>query len=101
MIWKDYLKLSEIASYSKLARASKAPPRPLRWNRVNTTFLLQMRAVRAITNCDYLAHSDPLFSDIKILIIFKINALQTAKFMFAYYHQNLPCVFSNFFITMQ
>ena len=26
MIWKDYLKLSEIASYSKLARASKAPP---------------------------------------------------------------------------
>ena len=28
MIWKDYLKLSEIASYSKLARASKAPPPP-------------------------------------------------------------------------
>ena len=26
MIWKDYLKLSEIARYSKLARASKAPP---------------------------------------------------------------------------
>ena len=25
MIWKDNLKLSEIASYSKLARASKAP----------------------------------------------------------------------------
>ena len=28
MIWKDYLKLSEIASYSKLTRASKAPPPP-------------------------------------------------------------------------
>ena len=28
MIWKDYLKLSEIASYSKLARASKAPQSP-------------------------------------------------------------------------
>ena len=28
MIWKDYLKLSEIASYSKLARASKAPKSP-------------------------------------------------------------------------
>ena len=26
MIWKDYFKLSEIASYSKLARALKAPP---------------------------------------------------------------------------
>ena len=32
MIWKDNLKLPEIASYSKLARASKAPfplPPPL------------------------------------------------------------------------
>ena len=28
MIWKDYLKLSENAGYSKLARASKAPPPP-------------------------------------------------------------------------
>ena len=28
MIWKDYLKLPEIASYSKLALASKAPPPP-------------------------------------------------------------------------
>ena len=27
-IWKDYLKLSEIASSSKLARASKAPSPP-------------------------------------------------------------------------
>ena len=36
MIWKDYLKLSEIASYSKLPRASKAPPPPPRRNRVNT-----------------------------------------------------------------
>ena len=28
MIWKDYLKLSEIASYSKLERASTPPPPP-------------------------------------------------------------------------
>ena len=28
MIWKHYLKLSEIESYSKLARTSKAPPPP-------------------------------------------------------------------------
>ena len=62
-------------------------------------FLLQKRAVRAITNSNYLAHSAPLFSDLKILDIFKISALQTAKFMFSYYHQNLPSVFSNLFIT--
>ena len=37
MIWKDYLKLSEIANYSKLARASNPPPPPpSRRNRVNT-----------------------------------------------------------------
>ena len=41
MIWKDYFKLSEIASYSKLARASKAPPPPLsRRNRVNADFVI-------------------------------------------------------------
>ena len=35
MIWKDYLKLSEFAGYSKLARASKVPPPP-RPNRVRS-----------------------------------------------------------------
>ena len=34
MIWKDYLKLSEIANYSKLARHQKPPPSPPRQNRV-------------------------------------------------------------------
>ena len=66
---------------------------------LNRIFLLQKRAVRAITNSNYLAHSAPLFSDLKILDIFKVSALQTAKFMFFYYHQNLPSVFSNLFIT--
>ena len=28
MIWKDYLKVTENASYSKLARAPTAPPPP-------------------------------------------------------------------------
>ena len=51
--------------------------------------------MRAIINSNYLAHSAPIFSDLKILDIFKINVLQTAKFMFSYYHQNLPSVFSN------
>ena len=36
MIWKDYLKLFEFAGYSKLARASKAPPPPPRPNRVRS-----------------------------------------------------------------
>ena len=46
MIWKDYLKSSEIASYSKLARVSKAsthPPQPRR-NRVKAWFTLATEA---------------------------------------------------------
>ena len=40
MIWKDYLKLSEIASYSKFARASKlSPPAPPRRNKVKIYFI--------------------------------------------------------------
>ena len=38
MIWKDCLKLSEIASYSKFVRASKALPPSARRNRVNIVF---------------------------------------------------------------
>ena len=39
MIWKDYLKLSEIANYSNLARVSKVlPPPPSRRIRVKGNF---------------------------------------------------------------
>ena len=43
MIWKDYLKLPEIASYSKLALASKAPPPPPpRRNRVKKSCIMMV-----------------------------------------------------------
>ena len=47
MMWKDYLKLSEIASYSKLARASTPPPpRP---NRVKK--LLRLACIVVFEDC--------------------------------------------------
>ena len=51
---------------------------------LNRIYYLQRRAVRAVTSSDYRAHTAPLFSKVKILDIFQINALDIAKFMFRY-----------------
>ena len=49
MIWKDYLKLSEIAIYSKLTQASKVPPGRIRLkeNTINKQNLTQ----HGVENC--------------------------------------------------
>ena len=60
---------------------------------------LQKRAVRAITNSDYRAHSAPLFTKLGILDIFQGNTFQVAKFMFYYHIQLLPSMFLNLFVT--
>ena len=60
---------------------------------------LQKRAVRAVANSDYRAHTAPLFSKLKILDIFQINTLDIAKFMFRYHNNLLPPLFLNLFMT--
>ena len=52
---------------------------------LNRIYYLQKRAVRAITNSEYRAHTAPLFSKLEILDIFQVNTLDTAKFMFRYH----------------
>ena len=42
---------------------------------------LQKRAVRAITNSEYRAHTAPLVSKLEILDIFQFNTLDTFKFV--------------------
>ena len=66
---------------------------------LNRILLLQKRAVRAITNSDYRAHSTPLFLHLKILDIYKLNTFHIAKFMFMYHHNLLPPFFLNLFLT--
>ena len=66
---------------------------------LNRIFYLQKRAVRAITNSDYRAHSAPLFAKLGIMDIFQINSFQISKFMFYYHNQLLPSMFSNLFET--
>ena len=55
---------------------------------LNRIYYLQKRAVRAITNSEYRAHTAPLFSKLEILDIFQVNTLDTAKLMFRH-HYNL------------
>ena len=66
---------------------------------LNRMFLLQKRAVRAMTNSNHRAPSAPLFAQLNILDIFKVNSFHTAKFMFSYHHRLLPSPFLNLFLT--
>ena len=66
---------------------------------LNRIYYLQKRAVRAVTNSDYRAHTATLFSKLKILDIFQINTLDIAKFMFRYHNNLLPPLFLNLFMT--
>ena len=66
---------------------------------LNRIFLLRRRAVRIITNSNFRAHSEPLFFHFYILDINNINSLYAAQFMFSYYHQLLPPLFLDLFVT--
>ena len=62
---------------------------------LNRIYYLQERAVRAITNSEYRAHTSPLFSKLEILDIFQVNTLNTAKFMFRYHNIIICCLHSS------
>ena len=64
---------------------------------LNRIFLLQKRAVHALTIFDFRAHTAPLFTKLKILDIFKPNTFHSAKFMFHYHHKLLPSCFLDLF----
>ena len=66
---------------------------------LNGIYYLQKRAVWAITNWEYRAHTAPLFSKLEILDIFQVIMLDTAKFMFRYHNNLLPSLFRNLFMT--
>ena len=57
--------------------------------------MLQKRAVRA--RSDFRAHTAPLFIQLKILDIFKLNTFHIAKFMFYYHYKLLPSSFLELF----
>ena len=65
--------------------------------KINSLFLLQKRAIRTITNSNYLTHTEPLFDRLKTLKIQDIHSLQTGVFMYKFTNNQLPELFNNFF----
>ena len=62
-------------------------------------YLLQRRAVRAISKADYKASSKPRFANLKILDVFSIYSLQVSSFMYLYHHDALAITFTQIFQT--
>ena len=63
-------------------------------------YLLQKRAVRAISKADYKASSKPLFANLKILDVFSIYSLQVSSFINLYHHHAFPSIaFTQIFQT--
>ena len=61
---------------------------------------IQKKIIRLTTFKSYFDHTEPIFIEMQILNIFKINYYLTSLFMFRYFHlQNLPETFKNFFFT--
>ena len=72
------------------------------WLNTNTFKLsniitLQKRAVRIVSNADYLAHTSELFTRDKTLKLKQINVLQTAIFMYNLNKGDVPACFNNMF----
>ena len=65
---------------------------------IQTLFLLQKKAIRICSHSHYLAHTTPIFKEIKTLKVNDIHTYQTAIFMFKYSANLLPPSFQNFFI---
>ena len=64
------------------------------WNRI---FKLQKRAVRIMTNSKYNSHSEPLFKELKLLMISDIFKIQCMKFWYKFKNKTLPSFFKSFF----
>ncbi len=61
--------------------------------KLNSIITLQKRAVRILSNADYLAHTSELFLNHKILKLDQINILQIAIFMFKLHKDEVPTCF--------
>ena len=59
--------------------------------------LAQKKAIRIISNADYLAHTKPLFKNLKILSVQQLFTHQYACLMWDFRHNNLPECFDSYF----
>ena len=62
-------------------------------------YLLQKRAVRAISKADYKASSKSLSANLKTVDVFSIYSLQVSSFIYLYQNDALPIAFTQIFQT--
>ena len=59
---------------------------------------LQKRALRIESNSTYVAHTSPIFKELKLLKFHDIHSFQLGIFMFSFQNSTLPSKFNNFFL---
>jgi len=64
---------------------------------LNNLFLLQKRAMRIITNSEWREHTLPIFNRLRVLMVFDINKLQIACFMYKAHHRQILGYFNHFY----
>ena len=62
--------------------------------------ILQKRCIRIITLSKAREHTDPLFTKLGLLKLFDINRYLICKFMYRWYHNDLPTLFRDIFTTV-
>ncbi len=68
---------------------------------INRILTLQKKAIRTITNSNYNAHTQPLFSKLNILPFDKLLTLNKSTFIHSIYHKNHHRSFQNTWILNQ
>jgi len=60
-------------------------------------FKLQKKVLRIIASAPFLAHTEPIFDNLKLLNIYQIYVYSIGIFMYKYHNGILPSVFTNLF----
>ena len=80
-------------TYGNLAWGNTYP------SKIEKLFRIQKKIIRLMKFKSYTEHTKPLFNDLKILNIFKINDYLTSLFMYrCNYTNDLPDIFNGYFI---
>jgi hypothetical protein len=67
---------------------------------MNSLLIVQKKIVRILSNAPYKSHSAPLFSDLKILHVYKIYQYHVSLLMIKIYKKLCPNILINLFVNM-
>ena len=69
----------------------------LLWGKnIDSIAKFQKRTIRTITNSNFIAHSEPLLKELKLLKVYDKHDLKILNIMYKLYHNELPIYFDNY-----